>query len=136
VLTDLLLALGLRPVFEFYIEEIARSHGSQGAFATKNLPMLLERFAEWGLPKPVVMTHFNKVGYHMNPSVAACEEAARKHPVDIMAMGTLASGFLKPREAYEYLASVPNIKSVVVGVSSEAHIAETFSAINDTRPSA
>jgi hypothetical protein len=133
VLTDLLLALNLRPVFEFYIEEIARTHKSRGTFATKNLPLLLKRFAEWRLSKPVVMTHFNKVGYHMNPSMAACEEAAREHPVDIMAMGTLASGFLKPKEAYEYLASVPNIKSVVVGVSSPEHIEETFSAIAGMR---
>jgi hypothetical protein len=128
---DLLLALKLRPVFEFYIEEIARSHGSQGAFATKNLPLLLESFSEWGLPKPVVMTHFNKVGYHMNPSVAACEEAVQKHPADIMAMGTLASGFLKPEEAYAYLATVPSIKSVIVGVSSRNHIDETFAAIRE-----
>jgi hypothetical protein len=133
VLTDLLLALKLRPVFEFYIDEMARSHRTQGAFATKNLPLLIESFAEWGLPKPVVMTHFNKVGYHMNPSRAACEQAASRYPVDIMAMGTLASGFLKPMEAYAYLATVPNIQSVVVGVSSPAHIDETLSAIANMR---
>jgi hypothetical protein len=129
VLTDLLLALKLRPVFEFYIEEMARSHRTQAAFATKNLPLLVESFGAWGLPTPVVMTHFNKVGYHMNPSIDACEEAARRHPVEIMAMGTLASGFLSPEEAYAYLAEVPNIKSVVVGASSVGHIDETFEAI-------
>src|SRR5262245_64704443 len=41
LLTDLLLALKLRAVFEFYIDDIARSHKSQAAFATKNLPLLL-----------------------------------------------------------------------------------------------
>jgi hypothetical protein len=127
--TDLALGLGLESVFAFYVEEIARSHGAQGAFATKNLPMLLERFAAWGLPAPVAMTHFNKAGYHMNPSRAACETAAAAHPVAIMAMGTLASGHLRPDEAYAYLATVPRIESVVVGVSSPAHIEETFAAI-------
>ena len=75
------------------------------------------------------MTHFNKTGFHMNPSREGCEEAMRTHNPDVMAMGTLASGFLKPDEAYAYLATVPNIRSIVVGVSSPSHVAETFAAI-------
>jgi hypothetical protein len=129
--TDLALGLGLKDIFSFYLDEIERSHRAQGAFATKNLPMLLARFAEWGLPAPVVMTHVNKAGYHMNPSRAACEAALRKHEVSVMAMGTLASGHLRPDEAYAYLANVPKIESVVVGVSSPAHIAETFAALRN-----
>lgn len=129
VLTDLMLALRLRSVFEFYIGELPRICSGQGAFATKNLPLLLDSFREWGLPKPMVMTHFNKAGYHMNPSRAACEQAAAAHDVDIMAMGTLASGFLKPDEAYAYLGGVANIRSVVVGVSSPSHMDETFTCI-------
>lgn len=127
--TDLALGLGLKDVFSFYLEEIERSHHAQGAFATKNLPTLLARFSEWGLPTPVVMTHVNKCGFHMNPSRAACEEALKTHEVSVMAMGTLASGYLRPDEAYAYLATVPRIESAVVGVSSPAHIAETFAAI-------
>ena len=129
VLTDLLLALRLREVFEFYIDEIKSTHSAAGAFATKNLPLLCRSFEEWNLPRPVVMTHFNKAGFHMNPSREACEQVMRTHSPDVMAMGTLASGFLKPDEAYAYLATVPNIRSVVVGVSSPVHAAETFAAI-------
>ena len=129
VLTDLLLALRLRDVFAFYIDEIRTAHGAAGAFATKNLPLLCRSFEEWNLPQPVVMTHFNKTGFHMNPSRDACEEAMRAHRPEVMAMGTLASGFLKPDEAYAYLATVPNIRSVVVGVSSPGHARETFAAI-------
>ncbi len=127
--TDLALALGLADVFRFYIDEIARSHRARAAFATKNLPALLERFAAWGLPEPVVMAHVNKAGYQMNPSREACERALAAHPVSLMAMGTLASGHLRPDEAYAYLATVPRVASVVVGVSSPAHIEETFAAI-------
>ena len=65
VFTDLALSLGLKEVFEFYQEEINKVYGASGAFATKNLPYLLERFSEWGLPSPVVMTHFNKNGFQM-----------------------------------------------------------------------
>ena len=138
VLTDLALGLELKEVFEFYLEEMAKTHHCHGAFATKNLPVLLERFAAWGLPPPVVMTHFNKIGFLMNPSREACEAAVRKHEVDIMAMGTLASGYLRPDQAYAYLSEIRQIRSVVVGVSSSRHADETFAAIrrqmHDKRP--
>lgn len=134
VFTDLLLGLGLPDVFQFYVEEIHKKCGCQGGVATKNLPMLLEHFNEWGLPKPVVMTHFNKIGYHMNPTVEACEAAARNYDVSILAMGTLASGYLSPDEAYRYIGSIPSIESVVVGVSSRDHAEETFAAILNHLP--
>lgn len=129
VFTDLALGLGMRDVFEFYLEEMRTVHRCQGAFATKNLPLLLEKFADWSLPTPVVATHFNKAGFHMNPSRVACEAAVRAREADIMAMGTLASGYLEPDEAYAYLAGIPQVVSVVVGVSSRAHFDETFEAI-------
>ncbi len=65
----------------------------------------------------------------MNPSREACEDAVSKYDATIMAMGSLASGYLNPDDAYEYLAKIPKIASVVVGVSSEAHAKETFAAI-------
>jgi hypothetical protein len=132
--TDLALGFGMKEVFEFYMAEVEKNHGATGAFATKNLPIFLERFREWGLPRPVVMTHFNKVGYHMNPDREACEKAAAAHDVSILAMGSLASGFLKPDEAYSYLGGVGNIDGVVVGASSPAHIRETFGAIKANMP--
>jgi hypothetical protein len=133
-LTDLALAFGMRGIFEFYIAEMQKNYGATGAFATKNLPIFLERFAEWGLPRPVVMTHFNKAGYHMNPDRVSCEKAAAAHEVSILAMGSLASGYLRPPEAYAYLGGVKNIDSVVVGASSPAHIRETFAAIKSNMP--
>lgn len=132
--TDLALAYGMQEVFEFYILEVEKSYGSVGAFTTKNLPTFLERFKEWGLPRPVVMTHMNKAGFHMNPDRASCERAAAAHDVSILAMGSLASGFLKPDEAYEYLGGVANIDGVVVGASSPGHIRETFGAIKAHMP--
>jgi hypothetical protein len=132
--TDLALGLGLKDIFAFYLEEIARSHGAQGAFATKNLPLLLDRCAAWGLPAPIVLTHVNKLGFQMNPSREACERVLAAHQVQVMAMGTLASGHLAPDDAYAYLATVPGIDSIVVGVSSSAHIEETFAAIRRHGP--
>lgn len=132
--TDLALAFGLKQVFEFYLDETRKSFGAQAAFATKNLPVLMQRFKAWGLPRPVVMTHFNKTGYHMNPDRASCERAAAEHDVSLLVMGSLASGYLSPDEAYAYLGQVANIDGIVVGVSRADHIRETFAAIGRHLP--
>lgn len=132
--TDLALAFGMPEVFSFYMEELKKNYDSVGAFATKNLPTFLQRFKEWGLPAPVVMTHFNKAGYHMNPDRDSCVKAASDYDVSILAMGSLASGYLKPDEAYSWLGGVKHIDGVVVGATSPAHIRETFSAIKANMP--
>ncbi len=132
-LTDMGLALNLRGIFEFYHEEISKRFEAAPAFATKNLPLLVQKFSEWGLPKPLVLTHFNKVGFSMNPSRQACERTLAEADVQVMSMGTLASGYLKPDEAYEYLYGLPRMDSVVVGVSTKAHAESTFAAIDKHR---
>jgi hypothetical protein len=129
VFTDLALGLALPEIIDFYLQEIPRLYGCRGGLATKNLPGLLERFQQWGLEAPPILTHFNRAGYHMNPDRAACEEAAARHRPELMAMGTLASGYLSPEEAYSYLAGVAGVRSVVVGASSPEHARETFGAV-------
>jgi hypothetical protein len=86
---------------------------------------------EWAIDEKVIMAPFNKVGFQMNPSREECEEALRECKHDVIAMSTLAAGYLKPAEAYEYLFRLPNIRSVVVGVSSKKHAEETFRLLND-----
>jgi aryl-alcohol dehydrogenase-like predicted oxidoreductase len=49
--------------------------------------------------------------------------------LEVMAMGTLASGYLTPDEAFAYVRTLPAVKSLVVGASSREHIAETFDAV-------
>lgn len=129
-LTDLALAFGLKDIFAFYIEEIGKTHKSSAAFATKNAPMLLDQFKEWGLPAPIIMTHVNKSGFHMNPDRDACLESFSRHPeAQILAMGTLASGHLKPDEAYAFLGDIPQLDAVVVGASTREHLQQSFGEI-------
>jgi hypothetical protein len=40
-------------------------------------------------------------------------------------MQVLATGFLRPKEAIEYLGHFPKIESVLFGASSKGHIQET-----------
>lgn len=129
VLADLAVAFDMPAIFELYAEEVAKRFDSTAAFATKNLPLFNGRTAGYGIDPLVVLTHVNKIGFGMNPSQAACEQCLRENSIEAMAMGTLASGYLQPEEAYEYVCSQPHVDSVVVGVSTPAHAEETFAAI-------
>jgi hypothetical protein len=131
-ITDLLLALSMPRVLEVYSTTLKKRLGARAGLATKNLPFLLDRFKGWGIEPPVILTHVNKVGFHVNPSLAAQERALTVASLEVMAMGTLASGFLKPTEAAQYVLRFPSIKSVVVGASSAEHIAETFAPYSAT----
>jgi hypothetical protein len=128
VLTDMLLALGLSEIAKFYCRFIHDYFGYQPAFATKNPVVLLQKFLEWGIDDPVLMIHLNKKGFWVHPDLPRVEKAIRSNRCRIMAMSTLACGYLTPEEAFPYLASFPTVQSIVVGASSKAHIQETFHA--------
>ena len=125
-ISDLLLSLGTPKVFDIYRSTLLKRFGARAGVATKNLPLLLERFRAWGLEVPVILTHVNKAGFHINPSLEAHEKCLRDGQLEVMAMGTLASGFLKPIEAATYVRQFPAVKSVVIGTSTPSHITETF----------
>ena len=128
-LADLLLALDQPLVFGVFEQTLKKRFGARAGVATKNLPYLVRRFEKWGLRLPVILTHVNKAGFHVNPGVRDCEAILKRNDLEVMAMGTLASGYLAPGEAFSYVRGLPAVKSVVVGASSREHIAETFRAI-------
>ncbi|MCG8406841.1 MAG: hypothetical protein MI923_16715 [Phycisphaerales bacterium] len=130
VLSDLALSLDMRSIFEFYVEEIRDKYEAEPAFATKNLPLMVRRLKDYGIERPLILSHFNQVGFNMNPSQEACERCLVEEDLQIMAMGTLASGYLKPDEAYKYLFGLAKMDSVVVGVSNPSHAEQTFAAIH------
>ncbi len=130
VLTDLALSLNLREIFELFIEHIKDKYKVRAGFVTKNFARLNRQLNEWNIEKQVIMAPFNKVGFQMNPSREECEEELRKCNHDVIAMSTLAAGYLKLDEAYDYLFRLPNIKSVVVGVSNKKHAEETFKLLH------
>lgn len=135
ILTDMALSLRAKDLFEFFIDYIDSHYKAIPAFATMNFVKLTRTFEEWGIEQPLIMASFNKVGFQMNPSREECEQRLQKGGVNVLAMSTLAAGYLKPREAYEYLFSLPNINSVVVGASTPAHLEETVGIIQEFRGS-
>ena len=128
-ISDLLLALNMPKIFAVYRDTVHKHFAVVAGVATKNLPFLVQRFEEWGMDLPVVLTHVNKVGFHVNPSREASEKILGRSDLHVMAMGTLASGFLAPAEAYQYVNRFPSVKSIVVGVSSAEHLHYTFDKI-------
>lgn len=128
-LTDLALAYDMKDIFLFYEDFIREKYDTRPAYATKNLPKFLKRFAEYGIDRPFVMAAVNKIGFQVNPSIEEFELAMKEYEFDLLAMSTLASGALRPKEAYEYLSTLPNVSSIVVGFSNKAHGTETIDVI-------
>ena len=128
VITDMSLAFELNWLFESYVKFMLRQ-GIRPGFETRNFAYLVHKFRDWGLDfgKLAIASPFNKIGFQMNPSKTECEKALSSvSESSIIAMSVLAAGYLKPSQAISYVRDLPNLRCVVVGVSSERHASETF----------
>ena len=133
VITDMGLALNLDWLFETYSNYLLKRDITPG-FNTCNFPCLVNKFREWDsdVEQLVFAAPFNRVGFQMNPSRKECERAlaSLKAPV-MVAISMLAGGYLELPEAADYIAGLPNIKGVAVGVSKEKHARETFKILRE-----
>jgi hypothetical protein len=133
LITDLCLGLGLDWVFKFYTEFLLK-RGITPGFNTGNFALLVKKLKEWdiNLEDVVIAAPFNKVGFQMVPSKEECEKALAGLPKpNVLAISILAAGYLTPKEAVNYIAVLPNIKGVAVGVSKEKHANETFQLLKE-----
>jgi hypothetical protein len=126
VLTDLALSLKMRNIFEMFQEHLHDRYNIQAGLVTKNFSLLTSALQEWNLRYPFVMTSFNKVGFQMNPSRQECENALSRFNGKVIAMSVFAGGYVKPKEAYEYILSLPNVDAAVIGISSVDHAKDTL----------
>lgn len=125
-LTDLAAALDLSGLVKCFDEYISKEHKTSPAYCTLTSGLSMRYLQRIGIENPIVMAPFNPAGFQMSPSKEGCEKALREIPARVIAMSTLACGYVKPDKASAYLATLPEIKSVVVGASSRAHIDESF----------
>lgn len=124
IITDLLLGLKAKEFFIEYAAYIKKKYKVIPGFLTMNLPMLLTSLQEWGIEEVVICSSINKIGYLMSPNVAEYEKVLANYDrskYQIMAMSVLASGSIKPNEAFEYVGK-QNIDSIVFGASSQKNI--------------
>ncbi len=132
IIVDMALSLKLGWFFKEYTD-FALGHDLLPGFNTCNFAFLVDKLNEWDITtnEVVVAAPFNKIGFQMNPSKTACEEALLtvRRPI-LIAISVLAAGYLKPTEAFDYLASLSNLRGVAIGVSKERHAKETFKLLN------
>jgi len=133
LITDLCLGLGLDHILKFYIKFMLKA-GIVPGFNTGNFTLLVKKFREWNinLEDVTIAAPFNKAGFQMVPSREECEKTLTELPKpNVLAISILAAGYLKPEEAIDYIARLPNIKGVAVGVSKEKHANETFKLLRE-----
>ena len=133
VITDMALALHLDWLFKSYVDFMSKLGVTPG-FNTGNFAYLVKKFNEWSvdLREVTIAAPFNKVGFQMNPSRGDCEKTLAEIPKpNVVAISILAAGYLSPSEAIDYIATLPNIKGVAVGVSKETHAHETFKLLKE-----
>lgn len=127
-ITDIALALRLDWLFKSYVDFMLKL-GITPGLNTGNFAYLVNKIREWNidLSKITIAAPFNKVGFQMTPSRRECEKALKNVPEPTtIAISILAAGYLDPLEAINYIAVLPNIRGVAVGVSKEKHARETF----------
>ena len=124
IITDLLLGLKAKEFFVQYAAYVKKKYKVLPGFLTMNLPMLLTSLQEWGIEEVVICSSVNKIGYLMSPSTEEYEKVLANYDrskYQIMAMSTLASGAIKPKEAFEYVGQ-QKVDSIVFGASSQKNI--------------
>jgi hypothetical protein len=128
IITEMALALNMDWFLKAYVEFMVKL-GIKPGFETRNFAYLVQKFREWKMDfsKVAIATPLNKIGFQMNPSKEECEKAlVEADGSEVIAMSVLAAGYLRPREAMDYILSLQNLKGVVVGVSRESQARETF----------
>jgi hypothetical protein len=134
VITDMALSLNLDWFFKEYVKFLSKKKIQPG-FETRNFPYLIRKLTDWDidLSKLAITASFNKVGFQMNPSKEECERVLQDvSGAQIIAMSALAAGYLELSDAISYLASIPTITHIVVGVSKEKHAYETFKQLHES----
>ena len=132
VVADLMLGYGMKDVFKAYCDLVRKKYKALPGFITLNLPYMLNKLKEWDVEEVVVCSSINKIGFNMNPSFESYLDAIRQNDsskYQIMAMSTLASGAIPPKEAFDFVNGL-NIQSVVFGASSERNIRSSLGMIH------
>ncbi len=125
IVTDLILGFGIPDFFIAFQQYIEEKYQAKAGFITLNMPRLVDFLLKSGIENPIVCSAINQAGFQMNPSREAYEQTLSKLPFQPMAMSIMAAGAIAPKEALEYVGSLPGIQSVLFGASTKANIVET-----------
>jgi len=131
VITDLLLGLGLNELFRVFHDHVRNKYGAEAGFITMNTPALLDVLDKLGIENPIVCSNINKIGFRMCGGIELYEKTLAERQFRPVAMSVLASGAISPREALEYVCTLPKVESIVFGASGRANIRQTKQLIDE-----
>lgn len=131
VITDLLLGLGMVDVLKGYHDYILKKYNAEPGFITMNMPKLLDTLESAGIKNPIICFSMNKVNFRMSGGKDLYEETLKTRKLRAVAMQVLGGGAIPPKEALEYVSTLPNIESILFGASSKANIENTVSIIHN-----
>lgn len=134
IVTDLLLGLGFESAFRIFADHVRDRYGAEPGFITMNLPLAVDALERVGVENPIVCANLNSIGFRMCGGFEAYERTLRERDFRAVAMSVFASGAIEPREAIEWVASQPNVESIVFGASSRAHIHGTAELVRELWP--
>jgi hypothetical protein len=126
VIVDLLLGLGFVEAFQVFDRHVRERYGAEPGYFTMNLPRLLDTLETAGLRNPIICANINKLGFRMSGGVDAYRQVLSEDRCQAIAMSVYASGAIPPREALEWIAEIPSVRSIVFGASSAANIHNTI----------
>lgn len=129
VITDLLLGLRMHTILAAFHRYVRKKYNAEAGFITMNMPMLLDVLEKEGVENPIICSSINKVGFRMSGGKEVYEDTLKTRKFRAIAMQVLAAGAVPPREALEYVCSLPNIESILFGASSRGNIEETANLI-------
>lgn len=134
VIVDLILGLGMPEIFRLFHDHIREKYEADPGFITMNMPMLYQALQGIGIENPIICANINKIGFRMSGGIDAYVETLRTGRLRAVAMSVFASGAIPPREAIEWLASLPNLDAIVFGASSRRNIASTRALVHELFP--
>jgi hypothetical protein len=129
VITDLLLGLRMKDILVAFHRYVKKKYNAEAGFITMNMPKLLDFLEDAGIENPIICSSINKVGFRMSGGTEIYEHTLKTRKFRAIAMQVLAAGAVPPKEALEYVCSLPNIESILFGASSKGNIHETASLI-------
>jgi hypothetical protein len=122
VVTDLLLGLGMTEFLVAFYNYIKEKYQAEAGFITMNLPLLLNTLESEGINNPIICASINKIGFRMSGGIEAYEKVINEKRCRLIAMQVLAAGAIPPKEAFEYVAQMKGIDSILFGASSKTNI--------------
>lgn len=131
VVVDLALGMGMEELFGLFANYVRKKYGAEPGFITMNMPRLYEALLSVGIENPIICANINKIGFRTSGGVEAYTNLLRTGRLRAIAMSVFASGAIPPREAIEWLSTLPNLDSIVFGASSRQNIRQTKQLVDE-----